>query len=151
MPHINYKFIAILFSIIFWLSDSIIHNYIIGEEFELIPTDLNELVMRAFIVFVLILFGLYADYSSKILLRKEAEKHEIYKAAIISTQHILNNLLNQLQYIQISENQFIQGETKELFHKIIDDGKSLVEQLSSVENPSAQSIYKSINIDNVFN
>jgi PAS domain S-box-containing protein len=58
--------LAIPAALSFWVLDSFIHYYWYGElEFEIIPTDMNDLWMRSCIVILLVAFGFFADYKSK--------------------------------------------------------------------------------------
>ena len=84
----------------FWFFDSSMHYLFYGEEkFEFIPDDFNELWMRIVIVVLIFLFGLYSDYASQKLIRreKELEALQVYNSMTNATHHILNNLLNQMQ------------------------------------------------------
>ncbi len=68
--HVNKKHYflkhAIPLALLFWLFGSMVHYFWYGEpEFELIPSNTNDLWMRSSIVFLLIAFGLFADYQSR--------------------------------------------------------------------------------------
>lgn len=61
-----YIFIAISLALSFWLLDSAIHYHWYSEqEFEIIPSDNNELWMRSAIFILLTTFGLFADFTSR--------------------------------------------------------------------------------------
>ncbi len=63
--HYFLKF-AIPVATLSWFFDSFIHYFWYGElEFEIIPSDGNELWMRSTIFLLLATFGLFADYKSK--------------------------------------------------------------------------------------
>ena len=71
--HYFLKF-AIPLALSYWFLDSFIHYFLYGElEFEIIPSDNNELWMRSSIFILLATFGLFADFSS----RKIIEKNKI--------------------------------------------------------------------------
>ena len=139
--------VAIILSVIFWLIESILHRFLFsGEEFEFLPSDINELWMRIIIVLLIVALGIYTDKHTKALLKKEKEKRIIYNATMHSTQHILNNLLNQMQYFESkaeSTNAFDE-RTKDLYHSAMQEGKALAEQLSKVDELSEESIKTSI-------
>jgi len=61
----------------FWLLDSFIHYYWYGEPiFELIPSDGNDLWMRFSVFVLLVAFGIFADYKSKISINKAILKNQ---------------------------------------------------------------------------
>lgn len=63
--HYFLKF-AIPLAISYWFLDSFIHYFLYAElEFEIIPSDNNELWMRSSIFLLLTIFGLFADFSSR--------------------------------------------------------------------------------------
>jgi len=75
--HYFLKF-AIPIALSFWFLDSAIHYFWLNElEFEIIPSDSNELWMRASIFILLASFGLFADFTS----RKIIEKNNIVNQA----------------------------------------------------------------------
>jgi hypothetical protein len=130
----------------YWLLDSVIHKYIYSEmTFELIPADINELWMRIIIVLLLLLIGLGADKHIKMIMEKEDEKQVIFNATINSTQHILNNLLNQMQFFKLvaEESNTFDDEMLELYDQSLSNGKMLVERLSSVEVLTEENIHDS--------
>lgn len=143
----NFTTKAIIVSIIYSITDSFIHYYIyLEKEFEFIPSETNEFWMRFTIITLFILFGAYADKHSIELIRKEKEKRIIFNATVTSTQHILNNLLNQMQYFKIvaEEAKAFDKDTTELYENTIKEGKELVDKLSSVEELTKENIFSSV-------
>lgn len=66
--------------------------------------------------------------------RAEQDKRRIFKATLASTQHIMNNLLNQLVYIQ--ESLRVHPELKEnhqIMRGIIAEGDELMHRLADVQ------------------
>jgi hypothetical protein len=63
-----------------------------------------------------------------------------------STQHILNNLMNQMQlaFLDLEKEHCLENETTRLLEKSIREGKELVQRLSSVSEISSESIEKSV-------
>ncbi len=75
--HYFLKF-AIPVAILSWFFDSFIHYFWYGElEFEIIPSDGNELWMRSTIFLLLATFGLFADYKSKTSIADSIRKIQI--------------------------------------------------------------------------
>ena len=79
------------------------------------------------------------------------EKEGIYLATIHSSQHIINNMLNQLQYVKyvIKDNPEFDKKDEEIFDEILKEGSLLMNNLSSVENISEESIKSSVNPGNI--
>jgi len=77
---------------------------------------------------------------------KEKEKETIYTATIYGTQHIVNNSLNQLQYIhmKLSKNPAIEPDILEKFDSVIKSTSILVQDISSVTEINEQNIKESI-------
>ena len=66
---------AIPLAFLIWFLDSLIHYFWYGEsEFEIIPSDFNDLWMRISIFVVLAAFGLFADHQSKKSIEKNMMK-----------------------------------------------------------------------------
>ncbi|MDH5391717.1 MAG: hypothetical protein OEY11_00900 [Gammaproteobacteria bacterium] len=147
MRQLNYTLKSIIISALLWLLDSVTHFYIFKEsQLEFIPSETNELWMRLSIVILFIAFGFYADRQTMTILKKEKEKRVIFDATIGSSQHILNNLLNQMQYFKTKadgENIF-DDEENYLYEKAIDDGKQLVKKLSAVKELTEENILSSV-------
>ena len=75
--HYFLKF-AIPVAILSWFFDSFIHYFWYGElEFEIIPSDGNELWMRSTIFLLLATFGLFADYKSKSSIADSIRKTQV--------------------------------------------------------------------------
>ncbi len=147
MEKYNYTIKAIIISVILWLMESVAHRFIFSENvFEILPSETNELWMRIIIVFLVIIFGAYADKHTITLLKKEQEKRIIFNATIGSTQHILNNLLNQMQLpIMLAEQSMpFDSEDMILYKQSIEEGKELVEKLSSVDELTEDNIKDSV-------
>ncbi len=147
MKRINFTFKAIIVSVMYWLMDSSFHRFIYGEDdFEFIPSEVDELWMRTVIIVLLVCFGIYADHHTKSMLKKEKEKRIVFNATVSSTQHILNNLLNQMVYFKMKaeKSNLFDNETIELYEQSMKEGKELVEKLSSVKELTEEKIKKSV-------
>ncbi|RKZ69918.1 MAG: hypothetical protein DRQ44_02130 [Gammaproteobacteria bacterium] len=85
--HYFLKF-AIPVALSFWFLDSAIHYFWLNElEFEIIPSDSNELWMRVSIFIMLASFGLFADFTSRKIIGK-------------------NNIINQAKIIRRAKEQW---------------------------------------------
>lgn len=133
-------------AIIYWLTDTSIHRLVYGEKFQILPDDPDEIWMRAFIVILLLAFGLYADYKRMQLSKLEEEKRRIFRATVMSTQHILNNMLNNLTFfkIEMDENNAFSDDIKRLYNETLDSGTNQVKRLSEVEDMSEEKIKQSV-------
>ena len=137
--------ISIPFSLSYWLLDSVIHYLWYREfEFEIIPSELNELWMRCIIFVLLILFGVFADYHSNKLLRKENEKHEVYKSMLHATHHILNNFLNNMNLFRYeAENcKDFDKDILKLYEKVTTDTITQIKNLENIQSPNKEIIEK---------
>lgn len=138
---------AICLATLMWLTDSVVHKFMFGEEsFKFVPDEINELWMRTTIVVLLILFGIYADKQTKKIMEKEREKEAIYNATVVSAQHILNNLMNKIQYFKIvaEENNIYTPEVAQVYEETIQNGEDLVSKLSSVKVLTEENISNSV-------
>lgn len=131
----------------YWVAESLIHIFVFQDpEFAFLPTDIDELWMRLGIVVLMIIFGIYADIQTGKLLAKEQEKREVFIATVSSTQHILNNLLNQMQVALVDADgvKALDDETRKLLKQALIKGKEQVIRLSSVTELDGVTIRKSI-------
>lgn len=102
--------------------------------------------MRTIIVILLVSFGVYVDKQTSKLLAKEEEKLKIFRATVMSTQHILNNLLNHMQLIlfEIENNNTLDNKTKEMLEESLKNATIQVNKLSSVTELNEENIKKSV-------
>ena len=140
---------ALVVALVFWFFDSFTHYFLYDEPvFEIIPQDSHELWMRILIVFLLITFGACVDIFFRKLLCKETQIEGllIYKSMIYATNHILNNLLNQLQLLRMeaSECEGFDEEVIRQYDGAIIEAKNLINKLSHVEHISSDNIKESV-------
>jgi hypothetical protein len=145
----RYKFtlLGLGLALLYWFVESVIHRFVYAEEFfEVVPSDVNEFWMRLLIVVLIVVFGGFADNRARRIKASEKEKHEVFIATVRSTQHILNNLMNQMQlaFLDLEKEHCLENETTRLLEKSIREGKELVQRLSSVSEISSESIEKSV-------
>jgi hypothetical protein len=143
----RFTIFGVSLAVLYWFAESVIHRYVYAEDFfEIVPSDSNEFLMRVVIIALIVGFGIFADNRAKKIRRKEQEKRDVYLATVRSTQHILNNLLNQLQlvFFDLDERHELDSKTRKLLKRSIKEGKEQVERLSSVTELNSESIQDSV-------
>jgi hypothetical protein len=145
----KYTIITSIIALVFWFFDTSVHYFIYNEpQFEFVPGDFNELWMRTVIVLLTLFFGIYADYSMKKLLIKEKqlEATRIYSSMIYASQHILNNLLNQMLLFKIEalKNKDFDRNIINLYDNAIAEATELIQRLSQVEHITHENILASV-------
>jgi hypothetical protein len=126
---------ALAVATLYWIAESMVHRFVFEEDaFELIPLNFNELWMRVLIVVLMICFGVFGDAWSRRLVAKEDEKRQIFIATVSSTQHILNNLLNQIQvvFLKMDDEYRVDAETRDMLKQSLRDAQTQVQKLSAV-------------------
>lgn len=124
-----------------------IHRFAYMEQsFEIVPSNIDELWMRLLIIGLLIGMGLLADDRAAKILSTEREKRKIFMATISSSQHVLNNLLNQLQLALFEADRVdgLRDETRKLLEQSIKEGKEQIERLSSVTELDEETIIEAV-------
>ena len=137
--------VPIFFASFFWLFESSLHHWAFGEpEFEFIPTDLNELWKRTTIFCLLVGFGIFADYHTRRILKKDEEKKEVFKAMVAASHHILNNFLANMTLFRSAaeESRDFDQEILALYDEVIDDAASQVRRLVDIQEPDRTKIEK---------
>ena len=145
----RHKFAILGFGLAFlyWVAESIIHRFVYAEEFfEILPSDANEFWMRLLIIVLIVGFGVFADNRARKVKASEQEKHAVFMATVRSTQHILNNLMNQLQlaFYDLEKEHCLESETRKLLEQAIREGKEQVERLSAVSEIKSEVIEESV-------
>lgn len=139
--------IAVIVASLFWALKSLIHWYIFAEvEFQLLPTDANEFWMRVIIFLLIIAVGVLADNRAARNDAVEKEKREIFDATVSSSQHVVNNLLNQVQvlFLDLDNDNRLSDEGREHLEESIREGKDQIARLSSVTAIDEASIRDSV-------
>lgn len=143
----KFTVLGIVLALFYWFAESVIHRFVYAEEFfEVVPSDVNEFWMRLLIIVLIVSFGLFADNRARKIRDSEQEKRAVFIATVRSTQHILNNLLNQLQlvFFDLEKEHCLESETRTLLENSIREGKEQVERLSGVSDISSESIEESV-------
>ena len=147
MDRYKFSLMGLGLALVYWFAESVIHRFVYQEAFfEILPSDQNEFSMRLLIIVLIVGFGLFADNRARKIRKSEQEKHAVYVATVRSTQHILNNLLNQLQlaFLDLEKEHCLESETRKLLERSIREGKEQVERLSSVSEITSESIEDSV-------
>lgn len=134
---------ALFLILAYWILDSSVHFFIYGEfEFEIIPAEFNELWMRCLIVFLLLVFGFFADYQTKKITKKEQEKNEIYISMLNANQHILNNFLQAMMLFRSAaeKSKDIDPKILTLYDKAIKNTVTQINNLHDIQEPSKKNI-----------
>jgi hypothetical protein len=143
----RFTVLGIALALFYWVAESLIHRFVyFDDSFEIIPSDPNEIWMRLLIIVLILGFGMFADNRATRIRKKEAEKREVFLATVRSSQHILNNLLNQMQLALFDSDgrPGLEAETRKLLDRSIREGKTQVECLSSVTEMDSESIEESV-------
>lgn len=142
---------AFLMALVFWFFDSFIHHFLYKEpEFHIIPDDFNELWMRAVIVILIMLFGIFSDYFiNRIMFKeKQLEVVYVYSAMIYASHHILNNLLNQMRLFKMEaqRSKDFDRDVIALYDNAIKEASDLMDTLTKVKDASEESIYTPVSV-----
>ena len=147
MDRYKFSLMGLGLALVYWFAESVIHRFVYQEAFfEILPSDQNEFSMRLLIIALIVGFGLFADNRARKIRKSEQEKHAVYVATVRSTQHILNNLLNQLQlaFLDLEKEHCLESETRKLLERSIRESKEQVQRLSSVSEVTSESIEDSV-------
>jgi len=130
--------VAILLALVFWFFDASVHYFIYNEpQFELVPNDINELWMRAVIVSLIILFGVFSDhFTQKIMHRqKQLEVAHIFGSLIHANRDVLDNLLKQMKLFRMEaqKSRDFDRDVIKYYDNAIEQASDLVVTLLKVE------------------
>jgi hypothetical protein len=147
MDRHKFAILGLGLALLYWVAESIVHRFVYAEAFfEILPSDANEFWMRLLIIVLIIGFGIFADNRTSRIKASEREKHAVFKATVRSTQHILNNLMNQLQlaFYDLEKEHCLESETRNLLEQSIREGKEQVERLSAISEIKSEIIEESV-------
>ena len=105
--------------------------------------EVDELIIPTMIF---LLFALIDQARMRKSQEIELERVKIYKAMLASTQHILNNFLNQMLLVQMAakDTPDFDPEVLALYETIVNDASTQIEALSSITQIDEASIHKSV-------
>jgi hypothetical protein len=133
--HFFLKF-SIPLALAYWFIDSAVHYLGYGElEFEFVPSDFNEFWMRTVIFILLLAFGAFADYHTNKIIKKDAEKHDVYMAMLGVTRHILSNFLNKIVLFrsETEDNKAFDIDILKIFDQVMDDTIAQIKNLEDIK------------------
>jgi len=133
-------------AIIFWFFESAMHYFVHEEpQFEIIPSASNELWMRIVIVFLITLFGILSDSFTGRIVHKQMEVARTYNSMLHVSQHIMNNLLNQMELFKLEalKQEGFDQDVLKLYDNSINEASDLIKTLSKVEDISEGHIWAS--------
>lgn len=142
-----YTVASCVMAVIFWIFESAMHYYVHEEpQFEIIPGESNELWMRIIIVFLITLFGILSDSFTNRIMRKQLEVARTYNSMLHVSQHIINNLLNQMQLFKMEamKSEGFDRDVLKLYDNAIDEAADLINTLSRVEDISEGHVWGSV-------
>ncbi len=145
------KGLGLLFIIVYWISDSLLHYWLIdSDHFELIPDDVHELIMRVIIVLIVLGFSLYIDRLILGLKKAQHENLKIYRATISSSRHIINNLLNSMILYQdeASNTKGFDEDILSMFDCSRKEAGALMNKLEAVREINEENITMSVHPNN---
>jgi len=107
--------------------------------------ELDELLLSLLVVGAGVLVDVLLHLHQSSVQR---HKEEIFDEAMRATQHIVNNFLNNLQYIRMEvEENGPNAETHELFDRIVNEASEHLKALGDLERAEAASIRKFYQLD----
>ncbi len=133
--HFFLKF-SISLALAYWFFDSIVHYLGYGElEFEIIPSDFDELWMRCVIFILLLAFGVFADYHTNKIIEKDAEKHDVYMAMLGVTRHILRNFSKNILSLRsdTEESKAFNIDILKIYDQVMDDTITQIKNLEDIK------------------
>jgi hypothetical protein len=128
--------ISIPLALTYWFFDSIVHYFGYGElKFEIIPSDFNEFWMRSVIFILLLAFGVFADYHTNKIIKKDAEKHDVYVAMLGVTRHILSNFLKNIVLFRsdTEDSKDFNMEILKIYDQVMDDTITQIKNLEGIK------------------
>ena len=105
--------------------------------------EIDELLIPAFVV---LSFSFYEHIRNARRRFAEKRQRETFRAAIKSTQHVLNNFLNQMELFRMTaeETPDFDPQTLELYDKVIAEATEQIKALGEVTEYDADSIWESV-------
>ena len=133
----RFIFIAFVIAVSFWFLESLIHYFIFNEQqFEIIPGGINEMWMRTIIVILILIYGVYVDFSMDKIMHKQLEVARMYSSITHSSHHILNNLINQMRLFELEAKRCSEFDKDIIYYydKAIKEASELADTLSKISD-----------------
>jgi hypothetical protein len=128
--------ISIPLALAYWFFDSAVHYLGYGElEFEIIPSDFDELWMRSVIFILLLAFGVFADYHTNKIIEKDAEIHDVYMAMLGVTRHILRDFSKNILSLRsdTEESKALNIDILKIYDQVMDDSIAQIKNLEDIK------------------
>jgi len=129
--------ISIISAAIFWCGESLMHFAVLdyGQPFELIPSDFNELWMRAFISALVIIFGLYVQRQVNKNLDVKEAKMRTLKATMNTVHDRVGNALSGIKMVlgNGKKNNLVDEEIYHQVIAVIDETFDDLQKFSNIE------------------
>jgi len=129
--------ISLISAAIFWCGESLMHFAVLdqGKPFELIPSDFNELWMRAFISTLVAIFGLYVQRQVNKRQDVKEEKMRTLKATMNTVHDRVGNALSGIKMILVdgANNNRVDEETYRRVTAVIDETFEDLRKFSNIE------------------
>ncbi len=105
--------------------------------------EVDEIVIPLFLFSIFVILNLIKNQKQH---EVEVEKAKVYKAMLKSSQHVINNLLNEIQLFKIDAETTpdFPSETLSLFNDVTEEASQQMKALGSIENVDENSILQSI-------
>lgn len=134
------SFLALLITIVF---DVDFFEYLVNLLHEFEQYEIDELIIP---VIIFLLFAFVDAIKRNRMEKVNSEKLKIYIAMMSSTQHILNNFLNQMQLFKLTaeETPGFNPEVLALYDEIIDEASMQINALGNVHHINELSIHEAV-------
>lgn len=105
--------------------------------------EIDELIIPALILLLFSCLDLRRRHREEII---EKEKVKIYKAMLFSTEHILNNFLNEMQIFKLTaeETEGFDQDVLKLYDEVIHEASAQVDSLGSITHINEDAIQKAV-------
>jgi hypothetical protein len=139
---------GLLFAASLWLGESLVHFTILnhGQPFELIPSDSNELWMRAVICSMIVLFAIYMQKHENKKLDVEKEKMRTLKATMYTVEDRVGNALSGMRVLLggVEANNQVNPETHQKLMLLLDEAYEHLRKISSIEEITERKILNDV-------
>lgn len=132
-------FVALLMSVAAIVFELELFEKLVTLMHEIEHFEIDELILPVMVALIFAVIDLFRRHNRH---KVEVEKVKIYQAMIFSTQHILNNFLNQMQLFKIRAEttpDFDQTVLK-LYDRVIEDAQMQIQGLSSLTQVTEKEI-----------
>lgn len=132
-------FVALLMSVAAIVFELELFEKLVALMHEIEHFEIDELILPVMVALIFAVIDLFRRHNRH---KVEVEKVKIYQAMIFSTQHILNNFLNQMQLFKMRAEttpDFDQTVLK-LYDRVIEDAQMQIQGLSSLTQVTEKEI-----------